>query len=141
MTAPFQGGCRCGAIRYEVTAEPVVTVECHCRDCQYSSGTGHSIAVLVPASAFRLLQGATNIHTTTAESGKAVHRHFCPDCGSPLFGDSGGPLWSIKAASLDDPSWLTIAAAVFTRSAQPWSHLDPNLPAFEAMPPMAPPKE
>lgn len=32
------GGCVCGAIRYEVTAEPIVTFNCHCRDCQKTTG-------------------------------------------------------------------------------------------------------
>jgi hypothetical protein len=34
MPAPFSGGCACGAIRYECSAEPIVMGNCHCRDCQ-----------------------------------------------------------------------------------------------------------
>ena len=32
MKIPFSGTCQCGAVRYEVTQEPIVTVACHCRD-------------------------------------------------------------------------------------------------------------
>jgi len=35
MPAPFTGGCRCGAVRYECTAEPIATIHCHCRDCHW----------------------------------------------------------------------------------------------------------
>lgn len=40
MPNTITGGCACGAIRYECTAEPVAAMHCQCRDCQHSSGTG-----------------------------------------------------------------------------------------------------
>ena len=33
------GGCLCGAVRYESEGEPFFALQCHCRDCQRSSGT------------------------------------------------------------------------------------------------------
>lgn len=41
MSEAFAGGCACGAIRYEIAAEPVFMNDCQCRDCQRKSGTGH----------------------------------------------------------------------------------------------------
>ncbi len=38
MKTPFTGGCSCGAIRYESTAEPIMMFKCHCRDCQQATG-------------------------------------------------------------------------------------------------------
>jgi hypothetical protein len=29
------GGCRCGAVRYMIEAEPLFARHCWCRDCQY----------------------------------------------------------------------------------------------------------
>lgn len=136
MSVPFQGGCRCGAIRYEVTAEPLAVVDCHCRDCQYASGGSHATVVVVPREAFRLLQGTAKAHALTADSGNTIIRHFCPDCGTPLFGESSGsPRWALRAASLDDPSGLTVKAAIFVKSAQPWAHIPAELPKFETVPP------
>ncbi len=42
MTRSFTGGCACGAIRYDVSGEPVAMVDCQCRQCQRESGTGHA---------------------------------------------------------------------------------------------------
>ncbi len=33
MQVPFSGGCACGAIRYECSADPAFSWHCHCRDC------------------------------------------------------------------------------------------------------------
>ena len=46
ITIPFTGGCACGAIRYECTAEPIMMLKCHCRDCQHVTGDGFAAAVV-----------------------------------------------------------------------------------------------
>ena len=38
MTTPFSGGCTCGSIRYVCSRAPVAMLNCHCLDCQRSSG-------------------------------------------------------------------------------------------------------
>lgn len=40
MSNAFTGGCACGAIRYEISSEPLFSNHCQCRDCQRKSGTG-----------------------------------------------------------------------------------------------------
>ncbi len=136
MTAPFQGGCMCGAIRYEVSSEPMAVMDCHCRDCQYASGGSHTTAVVVPGPAFRLTKGTPKRFTVKGDSGQDITRSFCGDCGSPLFSEpAGGQIWVVKAGSLDDPSWLQVAGALYTKSAQPWAHIDRTKMVFEKMPP------
>ncbi|HTQ13110.1 MAG TPA: GFA family protein [Rhizomicrobium sp.] len=138
MVAPFAGGCLCGAVRYESAAEPVAFMLCHCRDCQYISGGEPAAVAVVPKAAFRVCQGEPELRTyaVAGESGKKVTRAFCGTCGTPLFSDLEGMphLWAIKAGSMDDPSWLKPTAFIWTRSAQPWAHLDPALPKFEKQP-------
>jgi hypothetical protein len=56
------GGCRCGAIRYEVTGPPVASVACHCRDCQYVSGGGANYAMVFHRSGFTVLKAAPPWH-------------------------------------------------------------------------------
>ena len=36
----LEGRCDCGALRYEVSGDPVLKGQCHCRECQYVSGGG-----------------------------------------------------------------------------------------------------
>ena len=61
MAKSYTGGCACGAIRYECTAEPIVILKCHCRDCQHITGGRFAAAVLLPAEAFRLTKGELDL--------------------------------------------------------------------------------
>ncbi len=40
----------------------------------------------------------------------------------------------VMAGSLDDPSLFKPTMDIFTDSAQPWDHMDPDLPKFPGMP-------
>ena len=50
MSKLIEGGCLCGAVRYEANAEPAFAVHCYCRQCQRITGAGHaSIDETLPA--------------------------------------------------------------------------------------------
>ena len=133
---PFSGGCACGAIRYEATAEPVLMLHCHCRDCQRSSGGPFSSLVVVPAESFKLLQGPLCFHASQSEAGGMTRRGFCPDCGSPIMGkpDSAPHIVAIRTSSLEDPSAFSLQMDVWTSDAHPWDHMNTALPKFEKYP-------
>lgn len=44
----YTGGCACGAVRFEISGEPMVQADCQCRDCQRKSGTGHGSYLTFP---------------------------------------------------------------------------------------------
>ncbi len=73
----YQGGCHCGAVRFELDApEDVVCDECNCTICA-KSGFLH---LILPADRFRLLQGENDLVTYTFNTGLAQHL-FCRICG------------------------------------------------------------
>lgn len=129
MQLPFTGGCACGAVRYECSAEPVLSGNCHCRDCQRATGSAYASLLFVPAPAVRLLTGEPRYHTVTSDSGHSVSRGFCSECGSPVLGKLAKlpQFVVIHAASLDDPSWHRPTIDSWTRSAQPWDFMSPAL--------------
>src|SRR5262249_60103435 len=86
MKIPFSGGCACGAIRYECTAEPTAMFKCHCRDCQKLTSAGFAPAVIAPAQAFRLTRGQLRYHFTTSIAREKHKRGFCPECGTLFTG-------------------------------------------------------
>ncbi len=105
MNVPFFGGCACGAVRYECSAEPLAMVNCHCRDCQRAGGAGFSPTLVVSAAAFKLPKGEPRFHSVRADSSHTATRAFCAECGAPLFARTSArnDIVAIRAGSLDDP--------------------------------------
>jgi hypothetical protein len=131
MAAKLTGGCACGAIRYEVAAEPIVMFNCHCRDCQKTTGGPYTPVFYVPAKAFRITKGSPKYYDTASEMVGENQRGFCPECGSHLFGGKTEQGQGITASSLDDPTLYRPQFEIWTSDAQPWDHMDPKLPKFE----------
>ena len=136
-TVRYSGGCLCGKVHYEISADPGMTGLCYCESCRKLSGSGHAFHAMVPESAFRV-SGETRGYPWRADSGNTVTTNFCPNCGSPLFGKSSGypGMVTVRVASLDDPTAVAPQMAVFTKRLLKWDHLDPSIPAFPQMPPM-----
>jgi hypothetical protein len=130
------GGCRCGKILLKISAAPRMMAECHCSDCQKATGTGHAALAFFNQNDVNI-RGEAKGHTVTTDSGNQSTRYFCPDCGSRLYGrNSGRPtIISIAVGCLEDHSWYSPGAVVFTKRRQYWDLTSTEIPNFEAMPP------
>jgi hypothetical protein len=77
----YQGGCHCGAIKFEVDAPEDIEVDgCNCSVCRM---TGF-LHLIVAGSKFRLLSGKESITTYQFNTGVAKHL-FCKLCGIKSF--------------------------------------------------------
>ena len=134
----LKGGCMCGSVTYDSAAEPGLTAVCHCIDCQKQSGSALSIVVAVPEDQIEFNGELKQFVSTGQETGKAVNRFFCPNCGSPLYSAPevmSGMLF-LKAGTLDDTSWLKPELNMWCETAQNWVTMDPDLPVFQGNPPL-----
>lgn len=137
MAQKFSGSCLCGALRFEATAEPLFQGFCQCTDCR-KVGCGHYAAIGLPEDAVKV-SGKFTSYATQGDSGKMIHRHFCPTCGGMAFdkGDAFPGVTIVNGALLDDPSMFKPQSVVYTRSAVAWDHLGPGLVKFATLPPQA----
>lgn len=133
---PLTGGCLCGAIRYAISAPVTELRACHCRSCQRASGAGGTVGAVVPREAFTITQGKPKRYSAVADSGRTLHRHFCPDCGSQLYSlrEQSPQMIVVRAGTLDDSNGLKITANIWTKSARSWSHIDPATKQFPGQP-------
>jgi hypothetical protein len=137
MSESYTGGCACGAIRYEIPDEPMVMNDCQCRDCQRRSGTGHGSYLTFPRRAAVKLRGQAKQWAVAGDSGNMKTHAFCPECGSPVYLTFAAmpDLFTVHAASLDDPGRYAPQLVTYTARGYGWDSVDPALPKFEEMPP------
>lgn len=135
MGESLTGGCQCGAVRYGCAADPLFMGNCHCRDCQRSSGGAYAPMVGVLSEALTIT-GIVRWYESRADSGAVASRGFCPVCGARLFAKSSvdPSITEIQAGTLDDPSTFKPAEDIFTSSARPWDYMNPALCKFTRMP-------
>ena len=84
-TKRYEGGCQCGALRYEITAAPLVLYLCHCSECQTQSGSAFGMSLAVPSEAFSMRSGTPKTWARSSASGYGVDCAFCADCGVRIF--------------------------------------------------------
>ncbi len=118
---PFEGACLCGAVRVRVTATPLLTVACHCRDCQKFSASAFSLTTMFPIDSFthdgELVQGGLG----------AVERahYFCKSCLNFIYSRlKGAPeRVNVRTSILDQAASLTPFLEVMTEAKMPWVHI------------------
>ncbi|MFL6835047.1 MAG: GFA family protein, partial [Xanthobacteraceae bacterium] len=57
MRLPLSGGCQCGGVRYELSAEPLTVYVCHCTECQRQSGSAFALSLAVARDALAVVKG------------------------------------------------------------------------------------
>lgn len=121
MMSKRKGGCLCGAVRYELRAEPAMAALCHCTHCQRQSGSVFSANLVVKVADY-VQHGETKVFEDKGDSGQAVHRHFCGQCGSPILSkvEIIPDMVMVKMGTLDDFSGIRPSAEVYTDHAASW---------------------
>ena len=102
--------------------------------CRAARPTSRRCACRRPA--FRITHGSPKRYIAKADSGNEITRVFCGECGTPLYVQvSTRPdIVGVRVCTFDDASWFRPEANIFVKSAQPWDHMDPAVPAFATYP-------
>ena len=109
----FTGGCLCGSVRLVATGRPYRVGLCHCLDCRKHHGTLFHASAVFPQDAVTI-EGGTRDYRG---------RHFCPQCGSSVFGRTADEI-EVNLGCLDAPDQLTPTYESWTVRREGW------LPAF-----------
>jgi len=103
------GGCLCGEVRIAATGEPYRVGLCHCLDCRKNSGSLFQALAMFPEDAV----------TVTGETHAFAGRHFCPRCGSTVFGRSGDEI-EVALGAFDAPDRFTPTYELRTVRREAW---------------------
>jgi hypothetical protein len=133
MQGRLEGGCLCGALRYELRGDPITVALCHCSICRRSAGAPVVAWAMFDRSAFAFVQGKPAIHSSSA----GVERAFCGRCGSGITWSAErlAGLIDVTVATLDDPSALPPEMHIWESRRVSWFELGDVLPRHAELPP------
>ena len=78
----LEGGCACGAIRYKLTATPLIVHACHCRDCQRLTGSAFVTNIWIERKFVEAIGPEPKSFRLAGGSGQHHDVFFCGDCGT-----------------------------------------------------------
>lgn len=133
---PYSGQCACGAVTLAISGEPVATRQCWCRQCQKIAAGGPTNNAIFQADDVAI-SGLLSRNTWTAASGNTLTFHFCPSCGTQVYGQSSARLHlkTVRIGVIDEPGGLAPEAIIWTDDAPAWARFDPALEAWPQQPP------
>jgi hypothetical protein len=118
----YEGGCRCGAVRYRITGEPLSAGYCHCRMCQSAAR-----APVVAWVAFRR-DDVHFVHGTpeTVRSQARAVRRTCRYCGAALTFEYSPQTETVDVmiSTLDDPNASEPVFRIWSAPRLPWRHAE-----------------
>jgi hypothetical protein len=120
MSEVYEGGCLCGSVRYRATGQALRTLVCHCHFCQKMTGSTSYAESMFPTDAVEFT-GELRVYDHNSEnSGRAVHVHFCPKCGTTvtLTFQRWPEYRAVSRGTFDNPNLLSIGSHIWTESAQ-----------------------
>ena len=131
----FSGRCLCGNITFSADTDIKLMANCHCDDCRRATGAAFGTLLFVDDDAVEI-EGDPKVFDHTADSGAAMQKLFCPDCGSQMFGrNSNRPgTLSVRAGVVEQKDLVKPGANVYMSSKIPSTPVDPDLKGFDKMP-------
>jgi len=131
-----EGGCACGAVRYEVTSAPLIVHACHCSLCQRQTGSSNAVNALIEADRVTVKSGDIEENLLDTPSGRGQRVARCASCKIALWSnylrsELGEYLRFLRVGTLDDPSLMPPDVHIFTSTMQPWYIIGDDTPAFQ----------
>ena len=127
----LEGGCYCGAVRYEAEGEPLMQAQCHCRECQRRTGSPFGVGAYFDRQQVRI-EGSSTVYVRDGQEGRKLRNHFCPVCGTNLFWElyARPNHIGVAAGGFVDPSFPTPTRSVWEESRHSWVAFGNDLDHF-----------
>ena len=115
----LEGGCLCGALRYNIEPGDSRIVNCHCTLCRRASGAPFVTWFLLSREQFRLTAGEPAV----LQSSDHGTRWFCDRCGTPIafLSDKRPDKIDVTVCSLDDPDSHVPEEDVYVETRLDWT--------------------
>lgn len=129
-----EGGCLCGAIRYQTSNQPVRVIACHCTTCKLRTGAPYGIGLYFRDADVEFTGGRMQTYEFhSGESGRWLRNEFCDRCATTVSWtlELRPGLRAIAGGTYDNPDWFEIQAHIWTRSARSDMRYPDHIGIFE----------
>lgn len=126
------GQCLCGQVKYTIASAPIRMGQCHCDDCRRTSGTGHASNAFFKKKDVHI-EGETSRYDSETDSGSVITRHFCPRCGSRLYGynNTVENIIGITVGTMAESAWFKANFIVYNKRKPVWDFMDESIPVLQ----------
>jgi len=130
----LSGSCLCGKIQYEIDGEPRWMYQCFCGKCRAASGASFVTNIIVYAAKFKIVAGKESL--SAYESSPQKFRHFCSNCGSPIYsqGEKTKQVVAVRCGTLKQDPGLRPSYHAFVASKAAWVDIHDDKPQFPEWP-------
>ena len=118
-----KGACNCGAVAFEIDADPIDIYFCHCSICRRATGANGIAVVVVDNNAFRWTRGEEQI-ATWKKPDADWQCWFCRTCGSPLPGINDDKRMFVPAGLISEGGEsLSVVHHIWVDSKATWDEI------------------
>lgn len=130
-TPPLTGACLCGSVTLQIEALPLLTVACHCRDCQKFTASAYSLTSMFSADKVAIT-GDLVIGGLRSEGRR---HYFCAACKNFVYSQivAAPERMNVRTSLLDRAADFAPYAEVMTQESMPWATV-PAVRRFETGP-------
>jgi len=133
----IEGGCRCGAVRYELaTADRPLTYACHCLVCQTWSGSAFALHAILSDDALSIRGTLHELRLPDGQEAMPSDRIGCAACLTRIATRNPAlpSMIVLRVGTLDRSDEVEPALHIWTRRKQAWLKIDEAIPTFEVSP-------
>jgi len=131
----IEGRCLCGDVQIKISGEISEIIHCHCSLCRKNSGTAYATNGFVNKAEFEITKGDDKLSTFSIKLGR--YRHFCTQCGSPVYSsnDDDPTRIRLRLGIVDSAIETRPISHNFVSSKANWEELDAELPRYDGLEP------
>ena len=132
LELPADGQCRCGDVRIRLSAQPILTMACHCKGCQRMSSSAFSLSAAIPTNGFEVIHGQPALGGLRNPE---LRHFFCSQCMTWMFTRFLPEFVNVRVTMLEDTSWFSPFVETWTKAKLPWV-TTPAVYGYAEFPPM-----
>ena len=129
---PLEGTCLCGVVRVRATQPPILTLACHCHDCQKLTASAYSLTAMIPSEGFSVSGGRLIIG---GRKTRQRRHYFCGECMTFVYTQIVGKSErvNVRASIFDNAACLKPFLELMTDEKLPWVTV-PAVHSFTSFP-------